>query len=155
MVLGGLWHGAGLNFVVWGALHGTVLVVHRFLGKRGDPERPLEWSDLPRIVVLFHVVCLLWIPFRAATWADTRSFMSGLLSGGYGHAWPVVQLAIVGLCGVLHWLERPIRQRLPSIHERLGARWWGAPLEGALLGAALTVATLSSGSGVQFIYFQF
>src|SRR5512143_887354 len=55
MVLGGLWHGAGLNFVLWGALHGLALVVHRALGRRGDPERPLEWSDLPRIVISFHV----------------------------------------------------------------------------------------------------
>jgi D-alanyl-lipoteichoic acid acyltransferase DltB (MBOAT superfamily) len=143
MVLGGLWHGAGSNFVLWGALHGLALVIHRFFGKRGDPERPLAWSDVPGIVVLFHVVCLFWIPFRAATWADTRAFLSGLSSGGYGHAWPVVQIGIVALCAALHGFERWVRQRLPSIHERLGAAWWGAPLEGALLGAACSSSRFS------------
>ena len=36
MLLGGLWHGASWNFVIWGALHGAVLVVERMLGVTGE-----------------------------------------------------------------------------------------------------------------------
>jgi alginate O-acetyltransferase complex protein AlgI len=156
MLLGGLWHGAGLNFLVWGGLHGLLLVLHRVTtrGRRAVRES-LRWADIPRVVGLFHVVCLLWVPFRAASFEDAVSFLRGLASGGYLRAWPLFPLAIVCLCGALHGLERYVRVRLPHIHEKIASAWWGAPLEGALLGAILVVSIAASGAGVKFIYFQF
>jgi D-alanyl-lipoteichoic acid acyltransferase DltB (MBOAT superfamily) len=156
MVLGGLWHGAGVSFLVWGALHGLLLVVYRLAaGRRPERGAPLLWADVPRVVILFHLVCLIWVPFRAGTWAATVAFWRGLLRGGYLHAWPLLPLAVVVLCGVLHGLERLVRLGLPRIHQRIASAWWGPSLEGALLGAALVIALLASGGGVQFIYFQF
>lgn len=63
MLLGGLWHGAAWNFVIWGAIHGLWLVVHR--GYRA------LWPtfELPAIVArcaTFHMVCLAWLAFRVA-----------------------------------------------------------------------------------------
>jgi alginate O-acetyltransferase complex protein AlgI len=156
MVLGGLWHGAGVNFLFWGALHGLLLVAYRrATGGRSDRGGSLRWADVPRVMLLFHLVCLAWVPFRTGTWAGTVAFYRGLVGGGYLHAWPILPLAVVGLCGALHGLERLVRLRLPRIHLSLASAWWGPPIEGALLGATLVIAILASGGGVQFIYFQF
>jgi alginate O-acetyltransferase complex protein AlgI len=62
MLLGGLWHGASLNFVVWGGLHGLGLSIHRFwAGLSGAPRLPAVFSFF--ITLIF--VTLLWVPFRA------------------------------------------------------------------------------------------
>ena len=64
MLLGGLWHGAGLNFIIWGGLHGGALCVHKlFRGKRAPSENPaLKFIS---IIATFIFVCLCWVPFRA------------------------------------------------------------------------------------------
>jgi alginate O-acetyltransferase complex protein AlgI len=62
MLLGGLWHGASWNFVIWGALHGSLLAFERAFGKR-----PLYWA-LPaplRMGLTFVLVLFTWVFFRA------------------------------------------------------------------------------------------
>lgn len=62
MLLGGLWHGAKWNFVVWGAFHGTLLAFERWRGKRslyGRLPRPV------RIGITFFLMLLSWVLFRA------------------------------------------------------------------------------------------
>ena len=67
MLLGGLWHGAGWNFLVWGGIHGLLLVAHRaFAGRTPTQDAPLAWRDAPKLVVCFHAVILPWVFFRAA-----------------------------------------------------------------------------------------
>ena len=62
MLLGGLWHGAAWNFVVWGALHGGLLALERLRGKAS----PYDWLPPPlRIAVTFVVVLFTWVFFRA------------------------------------------------------------------------------------------
>ncbi|MGK0263496.1 MAG: alginate O-acetyltransferase complex protein AlgI [Planctomycetota bacterium] len=66
MLLGGLWHGAGWNFVVWGAIHGIALVIHKeWLGYVGEGRLPI----LSRLLTLYTVL-LAWIYFRASTFTD-------------------------------------------------------------------------------------
>ena len=63
MLLGGLWHGASWNFVIWGAIHGLMLVLERLQGKHAI------YARLPRcakIAVTFVIVCCAWVFFRAA-----------------------------------------------------------------------------------------
>jgi alginate O-acetyltransferase complex protein AlgI len=63
MLLGGLWHGAAWNFVIWGGLHGLLLMVERLLGK------DTLYHRLPRCVktaITFVLVCFTWVFFRAA-----------------------------------------------------------------------------------------
>src|SRR2546423_10227541 len=81
MLLGGIWHGAGWKFVVWGALHGGGLAVERliepWLGRRSlTPAGKL----LPAIIV-FHFVCFAWIFFRAEDFAMARLYITGLGAG--------------------------------------------------------------------------
>jgi alginate O-acetyltransferase complex protein AlgI len=156
MLLGGLWHGAGLNFVLWGGLHGLLLSAHRlFRGNRKADTGRFGWSDLPKVILLFQAVCWAWVPFRASTWANTLAFWRGILGRGYLGGWPVVPLVIVCSCAALHVAERYFRTRLPAIHRKVDGAAWGPALEGGLLGAVVSASVLASGAGVEFIYFQF
>jgi hypothetical protein len=156
MLLGGLWHGAGLNFIAWGGVHGAFLVLARLSGNKQPHERgAVSWRDIPAIVLTFHLVAFSLIPFRAGTWADTVAFAGGLFRGGYIDGWPVLPLAVVAFCGALHVAERFIRPRLPAAYARFATAAWGPWVEGALLGGLASSAVLASGAGVEFIYFQF
>ena len=69
MLLGGLWHGASWNFVAWGALHGSGLVVHKLWTERFPPG----WR-LPRILgwgLTIGFVVVTWVPFRSPSWENT------------------------------------------------------------------------------------
>jgi D-alanyl-lipoteichoic acid acyltransferase DltB (MBOAT superfamily) len=156
MLLGGLWHGASWNFVIWGGLHGLLLVLHRAIGRqRVDLDAPLRARDWPRIVILFHAVCLIWTFFRAETFADAISFLEVLFSGKNPFGWPMIQVAIVILCAALHLAERHLRLALPDLRSRLDNLRAGPVLEGAMLGAVLGGVLLAGGTGGDFIYFQF
>ncbi len=156
MLLGGLWHGAAWNFVIWGGLHGLLLVLHRKFGRQsGDVDAPLMRSDVLRIVVLFNCVCLIWIFFRAPDLAAAWAFLLGIFAGHDLSAWPVMQCLILGLCVASHGIERYLRPRLLQLQERFANSLPGLALEGIALGALLALAVLVSGSGGEFIYFQF
>lgn len=63
MLLGGLWHGAAWNFVVWGGLHGVWLATERALGKRSLYG---AWPRPARVAFTFLGVLITWVFFRAA-----------------------------------------------------------------------------------------
>jgi alginate O-acetyltransferase complex protein AlgI len=156
MLLGGLWHGASWNFVIWGGLHGLLLVGHRLIRRTGqDPERRLSALDIPKIFVLFNITCLIWVFFRAQTFELALDFYSVLFHWDSEAGWPYAQVLIVMLCGGLHFVERSLRLKLPGLRQRLGSARFGSLFEGALFGALLGVAIMVSGAGGEFIYFQF
>ncbi len=73
-LIGGLWHGAGWNFVFWGFLHGLALVIHRFWQKLGfKMNKVLAW------IITFNFVNVAWVFFRATTWADALKVLSGMI----------------------------------------------------------------------------
>jgi alginate O-acetyltransferase complex protein AlgI len=92
MLLGGLWHGASWNFVLWGGMHGALLALERAVG----PER--LWGRLPsalRVAATFGVVLLTWVPFRAADLPSTVDFYARLFgAGATGAAAPLLPALI-------------------------------------------------------------
>jgi len=73
MLLGGLWHGAALRFVLWGGMHGGFLVIHGWFERTG--------LRLPSIIARFTTlifVLLAWVPFRAASFSACIDFYRGL-----------------------------------------------------------------------------
>jgi D-alanyl-lipoteichoic acid acyltransferase DltB (MBOAT superfamily) len=73
MLLGGLWHGAAIRFIVWGGLHGGYLVIHGWWKKRGVPlPRFLSWG------ITLLAVLLAWVPFRAESFPAAMDFYRGL-----------------------------------------------------------------------------
>jgi D-alanyl-lipoteichoic acid acyltransferase DltB (MBOAT superfamily) len=94
MFLGGLWHGAGFGFVVWGLYHGVLLVAYRVLHIEENIIRFLgrRVGAAVAIVLMFHLVCLGWIFFRAS---DTQVFPAiasiGALMSGRIMEWPLLR----------------------------------------------------------------
>jgi D-alanyl-lipoteichoic acid acyltransferase DltB (MBOAT superfamily) len=156
MLLGGLWHGAAWNFVIWGGLHGILLIIHRWLpGSRGvDDAEGLRWADIPRILFFFHLVCFAWIFFRAESFAEAIDFIAQIATGTYHQFWPWFQVLVVCICLLFHVLERFARLHFNSILATLDNRWGGA-LEGLLLGVIAGLVALFGAVGGEFIYFQF
>ena len=67
MFLGGLWHGAGIFFIIWGLYHGLLLVLYRLFPIDTWLTRRLgRIGKFFSIILFFHLVCLGWIFFRAA-----------------------------------------------------------------------------------------
>ena len=159
MVLGGLWHGAALTFLAWGALHGGVQVIERLgravfrrgeRGERGEGRRRLL-PTLIGVLVTFHIVCLGWILFRAESFDLAMAVLQGL-----GRIGPVVMLTpllltlIVGGLA-MHWLP-------PRAIEGVAERLKTAPsiTLGLLIGVAILLVEAVRPEGVApFIYFQF
>jgi alginate O-acetyltransferase complex protein AlgI len=155
MLLGGLWHGAAWKFMIWGGLHGLLLVIHRRFGSRERGHAALAWRDVPRILVLFHLVCLIWLFFRAESTGDAFIYLSHLFTGDYSSGLPLVETAIVFLSMGFHVLERLVLTRRHELQELLAKNGWGSLVEGAALGTIATLCLAAMGSGGEFIYFQF
>ncbi len=156
MLLGGLWHGASWTFVIWGGLHGVMLMAHRILTRRRRlSEDAFTGGDWLRALLLFHAVCVLWIFFRAPTLEIAWSFLGGIFGGNYLVDWPVFRVASVFLCVFLHVLERWARQRAPGWQRVAAQAWWGPAAEGLALGTIAGLALMASGGTDVFIYFQF
>lgn len=90
MLLGGLWHGAGWNYVIWGALHGMYLMVNHgwaaVARKAGFSTTGRRWS-IVSVTLTFMAVCFAWVFFRAADLPRAWSIVGGMV-GAHGIALP-------------------------------------------------------------------
>jgi alginate O-acetyltransferase complex protein AlgI len=159
MLLGGLWHGAAWTFVVWGAIHGGALSVHKLL-LRG--KRPPLWPAMPRSVggalkmagswvLTMIVVYVAWVFFRASSFGNAFDVLSGIFAfeGGFSVrslAMPVLLTALVLFLDVPQYLSR----------KHIVMRSWPWPVRGLVYAALILIlAIFRSESDVPFIYFQF
>jgi len=152
MLLGGLWHGAGWNFVIWGGLHGLFLVVDRLRGAAVDASRALRARDVPAILATFALACLAWVFFRAHTFDQAVQVLRGVADAG-GETLPLSSLvfvvALVGAAVALDLVQRRMVHPLRVVADR-------PALTGAFVGLALVgIIVFSGGAPVPFIYFQF
>lgn len=80
-LLSGLWHGAGWTFVLWGALHGTAIVVHRLWRRFGlSMAKPFAW------LLTFLFVNAAWVVFRARNWSDAEKVLKAMIGQSNGAA---------------------------------------------------------------------
>ena len=83
MLLGGLWHGASWNFVIWGGLHGIYLVVHKLIlnGRKiqAEPIQSISIRDLFKITFTFILVTVTWLFFRSTSWEATVLYFEKML----------------------------------------------------------------------------
>ena len=89
MLLGGLWHGAAWNFVIWGGIHGVMLGIERFRGKNSI------YNQLPRpfrIAATFVILLFTWVFFRAQDLPSALGYCGSMLGIGS----PTAHAALVG-----------------------------------------------------------
>jgi len=177
MLLGGLWHGAAWNYVLWGAYQGSLLCGHRLFthgretlptsveavsgttdlhgGAVRAPRLLPDWISTPlRIVVFFIFCCYGWLLFRAHSFDQIRAFTALLF--GFGAGGPSViskpttaaSLGIIVL-SLLQFCDYRA-QRLESFER------WPPALQGLLYATLIFILVMgTSNAPVQFIYFQF
>ena len=164
MALGGLWHGASWNFVIWGILHGAGLALTRLVHERSGvaPSRPLFAGRAYRVLstaATFHFVTFAWIFFRAGGLSPALTVISGIASaswigptdiGAFGR----VQLALVAVALLALGVLQPLASAAGRAQLQRSRAWAAAR---PLFYFAVTVGILLlAGRGPQqFIYFQF
>jgi len=182
MLLGGLWHGAGWTFIVWGGLHGIYLIInHGFRalcsrwGWRGRFGRA---GQLAAAAMTFLSVVIAWVFFRADSFATAGVILHGMAGGaGLWHAgsfaaaglsgrsvvaWVVIGLAVVWLLPNTQEFMRAFHPAYEGVAQPRGlaarliwqpARWWTWSSVGILL--TLAILAMSPVRVSEFLYYQF
>jgi alginate O-acetyltransferase complex protein AlgI len=155
MLLGGLWHGASWNFVIWGFLHGLLLGLTRMWQRRYPPKASPGPGLVARVVstaLTFHYVCFAWVFFRAKTFSGALEVLRAIATGGMGTKnLPAIAVATLLVAAVSHALPE-------EWFERLRARFVNAPALAQGLVLAVVAYTLHFFGAVKaqpFVYGQF
>jgi alginate O-acetyltransferase complex protein AlgI len=165
MLLGGLWHGAGLAFILWGLFHGLLLAVHRIWSEfRGLPAHGADlqisgWLGRVKTfflaVVFFQITCLGWLLFRAgglrgvSQWDVVRSYLHSMFNFQGTH----LLLSFIAPVAILGALALFFQWRNEKMNEF--SQWSGSNKAFAVTAALALITVMSVFKGTQFIYFQF
>lgn len=144
MLVSGLWHGVGMSYIVWGALHGIGLTIQNLIHK--TPGKILSW------LLTFNFVCFTWIFFRSENLNDAFRIITELLSWQKGNNLLSCSLiiTILGFFAFI-FLEEKIRAFYVIIQNKLS--FLGNVLLMALL--IIEIMKLSPDIVPPFLYFQF
>ena len=148
MLLGGLWHGAGWTWVMWGGLQGFMLSVERAMKWERAPKT-LFWRAF-RWLITFHLVCLSWIFFRANNFQDAVTIIQRI--GELANSSIPLDFRPIAVLGFILSVER----------LNLKQSWitWmqGEPRITKWVAVASVIAlccTFAGASNPEFVYFQF
>lgn len=160
MLIGGLWHGANVTFVVWGALHGLMLAIDKLLREKIRLPFKLfspEINKLIGVIFTFHFVCFCWIFFKAENMQKafevlhqiTSNFNFALLPQIYLSFTPTIAIIMFGFA--VHALN-------DGLADELIIRYKNIPLWLYVVLFTLLIVVLSqfkSASPIMPIYLQF
>jgi len=147
MLLGGLWHGAGITFAIWGMWHGAGLAVHRWL-RRDGPMRDVAIPAALAWAMTFGFVMLGWVWFRAVDLDSAIAIFrqSFTLNAGQALPVPIVVLTLALIVGQWPGWSTILATVAPQ----------GSLRRYAAYGATVALAVLAMPvESVDFIYFQF
>lgn len=163
MTLGGLWHGASLNFVIWGMLHGVALAIHKVyltiinVNINDLPEQAFTENKFSTAIHQFFsvsltyvFVCITWVLFRANTFDDTYTIFHQILTNADGIRWVHISFYFIVPLFLL-WQLIPhndqIRKRVFTLESYRGF---------TACSILVMLIILFSPTGLSpFIYFQF
>jgi D-alanyl-lipoteichoic acid acyltransferase DltB (MBOAT superfamily) len=152
MLLGGLWHGIGWTFVVWGLLHGVALAalrVYQTWRGRRTPTQLRRWAS---IFFTFNYVCLTWVFFRAPDVGTALQVLGRLGSMTFSVnniTWTMAGVVAAGVAAhsiPTKWFDRTV--------EVFGEAHFA--VQGAALAAVVLLIEFLSGRGATpFVYSNF
>jgi len=174
-LLSGLWHGAGWNFIVWGALHGVLMVVWMVyagrIARKGEPRRPQKGMRRPAlrgrwmglsvapgrwlgVLGTFMAVSVLWVFFRCADIGQAVHVLSHLAgyTGDVHFEKNIGRTSIALSCMFMLFLLFAEGVTTPRMEELQGRFWPDVALCAFALGSILLFGVFGS---QPFIYFQF
>ncbi|AOM41408.1 MBOAT family O-acyltransferase [Xenorhabdus hominickii] len=160
MVISGLWHGAGLTFIIWGAIHGLGLILQNIKNALLSASKTQNKSQVMASislflsrVVTFHFVCFAWVFFRSPTFNDALAVLNQLFSGDIFMALlssGSLLMAFWGFFIVYPWLVS-LRSKMEKNHNMIAWVYYPIPLV-----LILTLVFMLSPSGMPgFIYANF
>jgi D-alanyl-lipoteichoic acid acyltransferase DltB (MBOAT superfamily) len=158
MLLGGLWHGAHLRFIIWGLAHGLGLIIQKWWAKLiSNRVKITVMSKWVGMIITFHFVTLLWLIFRVESWQKLQVIFYQIKTYFWPESiaeWVVQQYQIIGMMVLgflLHWLPTALKEKLRGYWVR--SPWWGMVLILYVVGVLLFV--FSQSEQLPFIYFRF
>lgn len=160
MLLGGLWHGASWNFIVWGALHGIALAMHKLFRSilgRDKNYTSTGWRKVFAVIITFHFVCFCWIFFRNTTFDGSMSMITQIFTAFHPEVFiqmilgyrEVFLLMLIGF--ILHFSPDRWQDSCSEIIVKM-------PLLGkafVLIALIFLIIQVKSSDIQPFIYFQF
>jgi len=153
MLLGGLWHGASWNFVIWGGLHGGYLAFERAVLQRVPGWNAGNAAAAAvRVLLTFHLACLAWIFFRAHDFAQSRAVLGHLRHPGADAFDPGAHAGTAILVGAL-FLAQQLGAHL-RYKDRIAAGPAGV-FAAAIAAAIAAIVLFAPTATAPFIYFQF
>jgi D-alanyl-lipoteichoic acid acyltransferase DltB (MBOAT superfamily) len=167
MTLGGLWHGAAWNFVIWGIYHGMLLSIHRFIAdlvKIRERFNPSMSVYIIKAFIMFQLTCIGWIFFRATSF-DQIVMVFGKLPKFYIYDPEAMGLflrsmffMLIPLCVMVYKIfEEMVPQPFKSTRVLGTLSLSNQPLmiKGMSYGIMTYLLCLYGASSKAFIYFQF
>ena len=156
MLIGGLWHGADIKFIFWGAMHGILLVIDKLFKTLTDNALRYKIGKLFLWIVTFHLVNLLWIFFRADSFGDALIVLNKITNLSFDMFLPVFYaywkpITIVFAAFLIHILPKNFKRFYRH-------SFYKVPLFGKIIIIVFVVFILVQvkSSAIQpFIYFQF
>ena len=148
MLLGGLWHGASWNFVIWGGFHGLLLAIERAVWGRKEIQ---GFARAPLTVLTFLLVCIGWVFFRAKTLAESSFVIRQMFTATAGKSvLTTVQLRLA------------VATLIVALAEEYGGALTKLANSPAWVRTVVAVAALlaievfsATDQAVPFVYFQF
>jgi len=162
MFLGGLWHGASWNFVVWGMLHGSYLAIHKiildkFPSLKGHSFFKTKVGIIVSIFITQYLVFLTWIPFRVTgtdhlTYSMWKYIVWDFAIEKTINVISLNKLPILLMIGfiALHFISYK-KNNLLEIISGLKLRYWIV----FLVAVTFSILLLYDGKPEDFIYFRF
>lgn len=154
MILGGLWHGAQMTFIIWGALHGVFQVIYHIWLEFGKKRLKKKKSLIGLFVgwlITFHLVCFAWVFFRATDFQNAISVFSAMIQnvGEQGVEFSSILMIGFGL------LFQVVGEQARTFYTKTAS---GLPLVfQAIIMGAIFIAILKMGPDEvpPFLYFKF
>lgn len=161
MLLGGLWHGASWNFVIWGGIHGIYLAIHKMILGDRKPQTYYKYNGIGsfigyvlKVILNYALVTFTWLFFRSSDWDTTKMFFHKMFnweSTTYSSQFLVITISFMLMMLVFDFFQyRHRKHTFILLIKNQGIRI------GILLAMLIsTFVFMMQSDPLPFVYFQF